>query len=122
MSKKKTLSELEWQIMNVIWDSNNISVREVNEKLGKARAYTTIQTYLERLVDKGYLIKNKTKSINFYSSLVDKEKTRKNAVGSFLKSVFNNSFSKMAANLFDSSELTKDDLRELKKMIDDKIK
>lgn len=122
MTKKKNLSEIEWQIINHIWEKKELSVKEVHTFLRVDKAYTTIQTYMERMVDKGYLQKKKKSGQNVYSSLLDKKQTQKKAVGSFLKNVFNNSFTKLAANLFDSSELSKDDLLELKKIIDEKIK
>ncbi len=64
MSSKASLdalSQFEWLIMNHLWINDKASAREVMESMPEEaqRAYTTIQTYLERLVDKGYLAKEK---------------------------------------------------------------
>jgi BlaI family penicillinase repressor len=119
--QKKKLSEIEWQIINVIWRDEEVTVKEVHSALNIDKAYTTIQTYMERMVNKGFLAKSKKSGQNIYTSILDREQTRQKAVGSFLKNVFNNSLSNLAANLFDSSELTIDDLKEIKEIIDKKI-
>ena len=47
--------ELETAIMDVVWSTNPISVRDVLEKLDRGCAYTTVMTVMQRLFDKGML-------------------------------------------------------------------
>ncbi len=56
----KQLSELEQEVMNVVWQLNNCTVRDVASTFAKTKgyAYTTIATILERLHDKGLLKKD----------------------------------------------------------------
>ena len=121
--KKEALTKFEWEIMKVIWTSKNISAREVLEKLSKKnqRAYTTIQTYLERLTKKKYLKKEKIGLVNFYSSIVKKEKALRNETKDFVDKLFHGSYSQMTAFLFDSNSLTDDDLKTIKKMIKERV-
>ena len=53
--KLKPLSELELEVMEVIWDLGECTVRDVVEQINKQKqfAYTTIATLISRLVDKG---------------------------------------------------------------------
>ncbi len=120
--KNKTLSEFEWQIMRIVWNKSEISVRETHAIIQKKqeRAYTTVQTYMERLVKKDFLKKQKTGMINLYSALVKEEDIQKNETSSFIKKAFNGSFSKMAAFLFDMDNLTEKDLEKIKSLLEEK--
>ena len=77
MPKVETLTKFEWEIMKQVWKKGRATVREVHEALAptQSRAYTTIQTYMERLVDKKYLSKKKIGLVNFYSAKVKETDT-----------------------------------------------
>lgn len=50
------LGDLELAILNVLWQAKEpLQVREVAQRLGRARAYTTVMTTLTRLSAKGYV-------------------------------------------------------------------
>jgi BlaI family penicillinase repressor len=121
MAKKFTLTEFEWAIMSIIWENPEISVRDVRQNLPDKfqKAYTTIQTYMERLVDKGFLSKKKIGRVNFYTPEIDKETVQKKETVNFINKTFQGSPSKLAAFLFDSNNLAEDDLEKLKKMINE---
>jgi predicted transcriptional regulator len=120
--KNKTLSDFEWQIMRILWRENKISVRDVHAKISQTqqRAYTTVQTYMERLVKKKFLNKEKIDAVNFYSPIVNREEMQKNETHNFIKKTFNGSFSKMAAFLFDVDEVSENDLEKIKSLLKEK--
>ncbi len=115
----KTLSEFEWQIMKILWKKSNATVREVHDEILKEqeRAYTTVQTYMERLVGKNFLQKEKVGAINYYSPVVQEKEVRKSETKSLMQKVFDGSFSKMAAFLFDVEEVSEKDLERIKSML-----
>ncbi|MBI4038714.1 BlaI/MecI/CopY family transcriptional regulator [Candidatus Daviesbacteria bacterium] len=55
--KAKALSELEQEVMNIVWKCGDCTVRDVLERINmkKKLAYTTVMTIMGRLVDKGVL-------------------------------------------------------------------
>ncbi len=113
------LSQFEWLIMNHVWNLEKVSAREVMEALpGEAqRAYTTIQTYMERLVEKGYLTKEKIGMVNFYTSSVPREEVVDGATSSFIDRVFQGSGSSLAAYLLKNRKLDPDDLKKIKDLL-----
>jgi len=117
--KNKTLSEFEWQIMRVLWDNKKASVREVHNIISQIqdKAYTTVQTYMERLVGKSFLVKEKIGSVNFYYPKVMEFDIQKNETSNLMKKVFNGSFQKMAAFLFDVDNVSEKDLVKIKAML-----
>ena len=55
--KNQTFGELEADIMEIIWELDQVTVRQVLNRLRKKRdiAYTTVMTVMSRLADKGVL-------------------------------------------------------------------
>ena len=49
------LGELELEVMQIVWDSGEITAEQVREKLPRAAKESTVRTVLSRLEDKGYL-------------------------------------------------------------------
>jgi len=71
----KQISELESQIMNIVWELKRCSVRDVvdNLKIQKKLAYTTVATILQRLYEKGLVKREEDKLAILYSPKVSKE-------------------------------------------------
>ena len=114
------LSQFEWLIMNHLWDNDKASAREVMEALPAEaqRAYTTIQTYMERLVDKGYLAKEKIGMVNFYTTQVPRDQVVDGATNSFIERVFQGSGSSLAAYLLKSKSLDPVDIQKIKDILE----
>jgi BlaI family penicillinase repressor len=56
-TSRPPLSEAELEVLKVLWDEGEGTVRRVNEQLrrrGRRWAYTTVSTLLQRLLAKGY--------------------------------------------------------------------
>ena len=125
MSSKKRkldpLSKFEWTIMDQVWDNGKRTVREVHEALPpeKQRAYTTIQTYMERLVDKGYLQKEKIGLVNFYLFTVPREQVVEGETSRFVTQVFGGSASRLAAYLLPNIDLEPEAVEQIRHMLEE---
>ena len=117
--KKQGLSGIEWNILNSLWENNELTVKEVQQSVQdlQDKAYTTIQTYLERMVKYKYLKKRKRGSINFYYPVIDRESILKQETTSFLSKIFNGSVSNLAAFLLSTDNISKVDLKKLKSIL-----
>ena len=77
--RKHTLAEvlgpLENEIMEVVWDKGDVTVRDVHESLRKKRtiAYTTVMTTLGRLADKGFLRRIEDQPAHHYNAIVSRD-------------------------------------------------
>src|SRR5256885_2055292 len=56
---EKSLGSLERDVMGLVWDRGEISVRGACDGLGGQVAYTTVMTTLDRLFKKGLLARRK---------------------------------------------------------------
>src|SRR5216683_1041133 len=85
--KQIPLSNLEQQVMSIVWECKECSVRDVLNELQKKRkiAYSTAATILRRLEHKKLVVKN-TKEMTFvYSPKISKEAYSKGLTLSFIK-------------------------------------
>jgi predicted transcriptional regulator len=84
-SLSEVLGPLEAEIMDVVWDTGEVTVRDVHNTLNSDRpiAYTTVMTTLGRLTDKGLLRRIEDLPAHRYSPIV----TRAQYADSTVKSV-----------------------------------
>ena len=120
--KQKELSNLEQEIMDIVWELKAASIRDVLNKISKRKqlAYNTVGTILTRLENKGLVVKQESDTSHIYKPKISKEKYGKAIINSFMQRVIQ-SFGKVAiASFADSieklpSEERKDLLRMLEK-------
>ena len=108
------LSKLEHQIMDALWSRGAASVREVLEAFPeKGRpAYTTVQTMVYRLEEKGAI--RRTKKIgnaHIFEAVLSRASAQRRLVDELL-AFFGGSSQPVVAHLIESGNLTLDDVKE----------
>jgi predicted transcriptional regulator len=83
-SLSEVLGPLEAEIMDVVWDESEVTVRDVHRALNEKRpiAYTTVMTTLGRLTDKGLLRRVEDQPAHRFSPLVSREQYARSTVKS----------------------------------------
>lgn len=83
-SLSDVLGPLEAEIMDVVWDRGEVTVRDVHRLLSTRRgiAYTTVMTTLGRLTDKGFLRRVEDQPAHHYLALVSREQYARSTVKS----------------------------------------
>src|SRR5687767_7624914 len=117
MAKPK-LTRLELQILEALWARGNASIREIQESFPEPRpAYTTIQTTVYRLEQKGAVRRTrKISNAHLFEPLVERDVARHRLLDEIL-SLFGGRAQPMMAQLAEAGKLTLDDVRELEEMI-----
>lgn len=115
MTRKKptTLTEFEQRIMNILWDKEEASVREVCEILSveKPVAYTTVLTMFKILREKGFVDHRKEGKAFIYHAIVDQNVARTSALTKLINQLFKGSPEMLAQHLMEENNL---DLAEIK--------
>lgn len=117
----KRLPDSELKIMMIIWDLEAPVQREqIEEKLRETHpiALTTLLTLLSRLSEKGFVEIRRNGRRSEYIPLKDKREYQKEASRKFIDQIFGGSVSAFAAALNDNV-ISKEDLKELKRMLED---
>lgn len=121
--KPKRLTGLEQEIMDRIWEmTGDFSVREVLEHTypDGEKAYTTVQTVMNNLCDKGYLSRRKVGPVNLYSIAIGRREILKDETEGFLKRMFGGSSLSLVNYLIGQDKLTADELARLEILLKEK--
>lgn len=115
---RTTFTRLELQILEALWASGKASVREVQEAFPEPRpAYTTVQTVMYRLEAKGAIRRvRKISNAHIFEPLVARDVTRHGLLDEIL-GFFGGKAQPMMAQLAEAGKLTRDDIRELERII-----
>jgi predicted transcriptional regulator len=118
--KSPTLTEVELELMEVLWQKGEASVGEIVEALPEERlAYSSVLTVMRILEQKGYVTHEKEGRAFIYRPLVDREQARKNVVGYMLRRFFDNSPELLVVNLLENESLSQSEIDRLKRLIDE---
>lgn len=122
MARKKspTLTEVEQQIMEVLWDAGSGTVAEVTEALTRYKkvAFNTVQTVLRILEEKRY-VRHRAEGRAFrYVAVVDRSTASTNAVDYLLRRFFDGAPGKLAMNLIENERLSPEELSTLNALIE----
>ena len=109
------LTRFELEIMDVLWRLGEASVREVQEALQEKKrpAYTTVQTIVQRLEQKGAV--KRTRKIGnalMFAPTVTRKSVYRRVVDDLL-ALFGGSAQPVVAHLLESGKLTLEDLKSL---------
>ncbi|MGH9665517.1 MAG: BlaI/MecI/CopY family transcriptional regulator [Bryobacteraceae bacterium] len=117
--RRSTLTGQELEIMKIVWDLGQATVRDVYETLLKRRkiAYTTVMTMMKILEDKKYLKKNQEERAYIYRPSQPKTQVERGLVREFVDRVFNGSAEPLLMHLVEDRKLSQKDLEELARAI-----
>ena len=106
----QTLTPLELEIMQVLWDAGPCTVAEVQPRLKADLAYTTVQTMLNVL-----LRKNKVKRVQEgrayrYRPAVSRERASGSALSDLVKRMFGGSSEALLMAMVDTRQITAEEL------------
>lgn len=124
---EKRLPDAELEIMKVIWHNEcPISTSEVkriiDEESYAGKTVQTVQTLLNRLIAKGYIKKDRRGKEYIYTPLVSEKDYVEFESDRFLKKMHGNSVTNLMRALFDSRNISDEDIAELEAMFKEKRK
>ena len=117
------LSNTEEQLMQFLWKKEKAFMKDLLELYAEPKpATTTIATLLKRMIGKGFVGYIQMGNSRQYYPLVKKKDYFSKHVNGLIKNFFNDSASQFASFFTKETNLTKEELEELKTLIDTEIK
>jgi predicted transcriptional regulator len=115
---KPTESDLE--ILQVLWQKEAATVREVHDELSKMRdiGYTTALKLLQIMFEKGLVTRDDSSKTHIYMPAVSREKTQKQLVGKMINTLFSGSSTELVMQALGNQQTSKEELDEIQKMLD----
>lgn len=113
---KRALSAGDLEVMELLWNQGPMTLAEAHQAIGRGLGYTTVQTRLNRLAEKGVLRKTKERPTR-YVAAVGRESVSKGFLDMLLKRVSGGSVVPLVAQLVAERTLTEQEVDELKVLI-----
>lgn len=115
-------TDRELDIMNVLWNVGGATATEVQSQLGDPLAYNTVLTMLRILEEKGYVRHEEQGRAFRYIPRVARKTAKASAVKRLVKKLFDGDARLLATELVANRALSDDDLRELRTLLDERLK
>ena len=114
------LTEAEWEIMKVVWEKEPCAAGTVQETLAgnRNRAYSTIKTTMDRMVEKGFLQIEKIRNLQLFKSCISEVDARRGEFRRMLKRAFDGALTPMMQFLIEHEGLSKEEASHLRTLVD----
>ena len=116
------ITDSELEVMKVLWNNGECTSSKIVETLTQSTYWKpkTIQTLITRLVSKEAINVDKTNKKSYiYSANITEDEYKTYANDSFLKKLYNGSINMMLSSFIKEKKLSKDDINDLKKLLEE---
>lgn len=120
MGKDIHITEVELEILQVLWEQEKASVKTVHEILSKQReaVYTTTLKQMQVMYEKGLLKRDDSKRQHIYYPDVDIKKVRRKFMDKMMRTLFSNSAGELVLNALGNYKTTPEELEQIKSIIE----
>lgn len=120
MKYNSGLSENEWYIMQVLWEKSSASLRELCDALSESKGWTkhAISSFLKRMLEKGAISVDESGKVKKYIAVWNKDETILEETQSIMERVYRGDLLLLVSNAVKEQKLTKNEIEELKSMLD----
>ena len=115
------LTRRELDVMAILWRVDAASVADVQDALEDDLAYTSVLTVLQGLERKGHIGHEKVGRKYLYRALTSARAAGEPLLDRILDSLYRRSPVRLVAHLVEGRDLSDDDLREIRSMIDARL-
>ena len=114
------LTEAEWEIMKVVWEKEPCAAGTVQESLAgsRSRAYSTVKTTMDRMVEKGFLEIEKIRNLQLFKSRISEVDAKRGEFRKMLKRAFDGALTPMMQFLIEHEGLSKEEASQLRILVE----
>ncbi len=119
--EKVKLSDAEWKIMNLLWESAPRTMMQLTNALKDGTGWTkhTVMSFLKRMEEKGALHHEEGGKAKLYYPDLKREEASLQETEEFLERVFQGRMGMMLNTMVQQQALSREDLEELHKILED---
>ena len=120
MNQNTKPTDKEMEILQIIWRSEEVSVKEVHEALGgeEVNGYTTILKMLQIMHEKGLVTRQKEGKLHLYKAVSSPENTKTQLLDKMINTVFQGSASQLVMSVLGNGKPSKAELKEIRNYLD----
>lgn len=114
------LANAELAVMDLLWQQDRLTAREIREQLypdaSKAQ-HGTVQRLLQRLEDKGFVQRDRSLAIHFFSPLVSRQTYAGQQLESLADKLTAGSFAPLITHLVEQKKISADELARIRDIL-----
>ena len=120
MAKQLKPTEGELEILQILWEKEKATVREVHEVIlqSKEAGYTTTLKLMQIMFEKGLVTRDDSAKTHIYTPNVSKEKTQSQFLGKMISGLFGGSSSQLVMQALGTQSPSKEELDEIQQLLD----
>jgi BlaI family transcriptional regulator, penicillinase repressor len=119
--RQNDLGTAEFEVLKALWQLGPATVRDVLSALedaGRHIAYTTVQTMLTRLEQKGFVRSDKSGPAFVYRAVVSRERLSRSRLKKLLDQLYDGAAGPLVLELVRTQHLDPNEIEELQKLIE----
>ena len=115
--RTKTFTERELEIMRILWQRNEATIRDMQQALPPGRHYNSVLTIVRVLEDKGHVTHRQEGRGFVYRAVAPQQESRSRVLAHLIENVFGGSFESIVLNMVESGDLTVEQLDEIRRKL-----
>lgn len=117
----ESLANAELAVMELLWEADQLTARQIRDELypgGDRSANGTVQRLLQRLETKGFVERDRELPVHLFSVLVEREAYAAAQLKSLAEQLTGGSLAPAITHLIDAKQLTREEIKRLRKVLD----
>ncbi len=116
-SRSSPIPDAELAILKALWDGGPATVRELLDRLGNEQAYTTVQTLVGRLVDKGFVRADRRDLAHVFVATTTREQLARQQVADVADTLLDGAVAPLVLGLVERGRFTTEELARFRELI-----
>ena len=119
--RRPDVTDAELGVLEILWDEGPSTIRQLADRLypgGETAHYATVQKLLERLEAKHHVRRRRRQRVNVYAATAGREEMIRTRLRDLADRLCEGSLTPLLTQLVDSSRLTREELEELRDLVD----
>ncbi|MBP3544331.1 MAG: BlaI/MecI/CopY family transcriptional regulator [Lachnospiraceae bacterium] len=116
------ISDAEWKIMSLLWESEPMTITQLTKGLLSSTGWTkyTVMTYLKRMEEKGIVYHVAGEKAKLYYADIEKDEAMIHEKNNFLTKVFKGNAALMISTMVEYNELSEEEIDKLIEILEKK--
>lgn len=116
------LANAELAIMNLLWQTERLTARQIREQLypdAHKAQHGTVQRLLQRLEEKGYVVRDRSLPVHFFSATTSCQNYACNQIEALADKLTGGALAPLITHFVETKKLSHDDIETIRTLLDD---
>jgi len=122
--KQPPLANAELAVMNLLWQNDRLTARQIREQLYPDAAkpqHGTVQRLLQRLEDKGYVERDRSLFVHLFSAAISRQTYASRQLESLATKLTAGSFAPLITHLVEEKKISRDEINRIRAILDGQV-